>query len=204
MTVKDGGKAKGVRCSIVSEKPNDPQDKPAGFMKTNIHFGGVQREVSKNLFIIMGVAGSGKTTVGKKLAAAWGVPFFDADDFHSEENRKKMQTGVPLVDGDRAPWLRKLNQLLRQQSGKAVLACSALKAQYREVLQSELVDGIQWIYLEGDRDLIAQRLALRTGHYMAPDMLPSQFRILEPPADAWTFNVRHSVDEIVQSILESC
>ena len=158
----------------------------------------------KNIFIIMGVAGSGKTTVGKKLAAAWGVPFFDADDFHSDENRKKMQAGVPLVDGERAPWLQKLNQVLRQQSGTVVLACSALKAQYREMLHSELVGGIQWICLEGDRDLIAQRIALRQGHYMAPDMLPSQYQILEPPTDAWTFNVRHSVDEIVQSIVESC
>lgn len=138
------------------------------------------------IVILMGVTGTGKTTVGKVLAELTGWPFHDADDFHSPANVKKMRSGVPLTDADRWPWLDRLNALLRvaqAKGGSAILGCSALKQRYRDRLQQGLED-VRWVYLKGDIELIRSRLQARKGHYMNPALLQSQFDALEPPRDA--------------------
>ena len=153
--------------------------------------------------IVMGVSGSGKTTIGKVLASKLGWDFYDADDFHPQENISKMENRIPLTDSDRAPWLASLHDLIescltRNRSG--VLACSALKESYRQkLLQGN--DGVQLIYLKGSYKLIWSRMASRKDHYMKPEMLKSQFDALEEPTDALVIEISHSVDEIVQEIL---
>jgi gluconokinase len=138
------------------------------------------------IVVVMGVTGAGKTTVGRALARALGAGFVDADDYHPPANVEKMRGGVPLTDADRAPWLARLNALLRERAGSggsAVLACSALKAAYRETLFRDLPDA-RLVYLRGSRETIERRLAERRGHYMNPALLESQFAALEEPADA--------------------
>ncbi|HET6597227.1 MAG TPA: gluconokinase [Anaerolineales bacterium] len=154
--------------------------------------------------IVMGVAGSGKTTVGEALAQRLGWNFYDADAFHPAENITKMANGTPLNDADRAPWLAALHALVStslKENRSAVLACSALKKSYRE----QLIVGkatVQVVYLKGSYDLIWSRISSRKGHYMKPAMLQSQFEALEEPQNAWTFDVSLSVDEIVQEIIQ--
>ena len=153
--------------------------------------------------IVMGVSGSGKTTIGRRLAEAFALPFFDADDWHSPESVAKMRAGTPLTDADRWPWLDRLNALLRERAGSsgAVLACSALKAAYRDRLRAGLPQ-CRLVHLTGDRALIAERLAARRGHYMNPALLDSQFATLEPPADAITASIAAPVERIVGWIVE--
>jgi len=132
--------------------------------------------------VVMGVAGSGKSTVGRALAAELGWPFFDGDDFHPEGNLRKMRAGTPLDDGDRAPWLDRLAALLReqlQQGTSAVLACSALKARYRARLAVD--DRVRFVFLDVDREELVRRLALRRDHFLPAALLDSQLRELEPP-----------------------
>lgn len=159
----------------------------------------------KTRFIIMmGVAGSGKTTVGELLAQQLGWNFYDADAFHPAENVAKMANGTPLDDADRAPWLAALRALIStsfEENRPAVLACSALKESYRKQLLQDH-DGVQIVYLKGSYDLIWSRISRRQDHYMKPEMLQSQFEALEEPMDALTVNVSRPVDEIVQSILK--
>ena len=153
-------------------------------------------------FLIMGVAGCGKTTVGRLLADRLQWDFFDADDFHPSANIAKMEAGIPLDDSDRAPWLASLNGMLLStlQSGRhPVLACSALKESYRAVLRQR-VDGLQIVYLKGSYEVILSRLADRQGHYMKPEMLRSQFETLEEPSDALVLDVRLGVERIVDEI----
>ncbi|MGH7739373.1 MAG: gluconokinase [bacterium] len=153
------------------------------------------------VLILMGVAGCGKTTVGTRLAERLRVPFFDADDFHSKENRARMAQGTPLTDADRAEWLQRLVQSIRvwnQEQPLTLLACSALKHSYREVLAQ--AGGVEWIYLAGNRDLIAQRLADRQGHFFNPTLLESQFQDLEAPTDIWTIDVTPPVEILVERI----
>lgn len=156
-------------------------------------------------FIIMGVSGSGKTSVGEALAKHLGWDFYDADDFHPSENVAKMASGTPLNDSDRAPWLATLHDLI-SSSLKAdqpgVLACSALKERYRQQLLKDNV-GVQFIYLMGSYDLIWSRMSKRQDHYMKPQMLKSQFEALEEPTNALTMDISKSVDEIVGDILKS-
>lgn len=130
-------------------------------------------------YIIMGVSGSGKTTVGTLLAKELGLPFHDADSFHPKANIDKMTSGIPLNDNDRLPWLEALRTAVSSWERGGVLACSALKESYRKLLSQG--NDIEWIYLEGDFDLIEQRMAARK-HYMKPEMLRSQFNDLEPPS----------------------
>lgn len=139
------------------------------------------------IIIVMGVTGTGKTTIGQAIAARLRLPFFDADDFHSAENIAKMRAGTPLTDDDRAPWLSCLNELLKKhvserKSEGAVLACSALKAAYRERLRCSL-HGVRFIYLRGSREILNARLIERRGHYMNPALLDSQLATLEPPTE---------------------
>jgi gluconokinase len=138
------------------------------------------------IVVVMGVTGAGKTTVGRLLAARLDAAFLDADDYHPEANVAKMRGGTPLTDADRWPWLARLNAALRAHAARgaaAVLACSALKASYREALLGR-VDDARLVYLRGSRETIAARLAGRRGHYMDPALLDSQFAALEEPTGA--------------------
>ena len=153
------------------------------------------------IILLMGVSGSGKTTVGKALAASLGWKYFDGDDFHPATNVAKMRAGVPLDDADRQPWLESLAQLISENihAGKsAVLACSALKQTYRDTLS--ISDDVRVVYLNVDSETIAERLSTRRDHYMNPNLLASQFETLEEPEDALEIDARLSVDAIVQRI----
>src|SRR6476660_5656974 len=154
--------------------------------------------------IVMGVSGSGKTSVGKALAEHLKWDIYDADDFHPPENVVKMANGIPLDDADRAPWLAALHQLISDSlrlDRPGVLACSALKERYRQQLLHGN-DGVQLVYLKGSYELIWSRMQKRTGHYMKPRMLLSQFEVLEEPSEALTVDISLSVEEIVQFIIE--
>jgi gluconokinase len=154
------------------------------------------------IILLMGVQGSGKTTVGQALAERLGWRFADADSFHPPENIAKMAAGVPLDDADRAPWLAALrteiDRTLRSHTN-LVLTCSALKDRYRRVL---LTDGVALVYLRGTQALIASRLASRAGHFAKLDLLKSQFVDLEEPTDAFNVDVSSSVPEIVQAVAD--
>lgn len=158
------------------------------------------------IIVLMGVTGTGKTTVGLALAQATGWIFADADDFHSEQNRAKMASGIPLNDDDRAPWLEALHSQILQwiQSGRsAILACSALKQSYRDALsRPPAQSSVRFVWLDGPEALIHQRMEARHGHYMPPSLLPSQIAALEPPKDAIRISIQESVPEIVQEIFD--
>jgi gluconokinase len=154
------------------------------------------------LVVIMGVTGVGKTTVGRLIAGRLGARFVDADDFHPPENVAKMRAGIPLDDDDRQPWLAALNAQLREAArrGEAVvLACSALKSAYRERLR-EGIPGLRFVHLVGARELIAERLGARPGHYMNPALLDSQFATLERPDDALSFDVGPAPEELANAV----
>ena len=151
----------------------------------------------------MGVSGSGKTTLGKALAQKLGWEFFDADDFHPPANIAKMTAGIPLSDTDRAPWLAALHdQLLStlKADHHPVLACSALKERYRFQLLEGL-RGIEIIYLKGSYDLILTRMSRRAGHYMKPEMLRSQFKVLEEPAYAFVLDAFLPLNDMIEKIV---
>jgi gluconokinase len=155
------------------------------------------------VIILMGVSGVGKTTVGMRLAAALGCGFRDADDFHVPESIAKMAAGVPLTDEDRWPWLARLRELIRGalESGEnVVLACSALKKVYRERLTVDPTRE-RWVYLWAPREVIAQRLAARRGHYMPPTLLDSQLATLELSEDVLTVDASADPDAVVATIL---
>jgi carbohydrate kinase (thermoresistant glucokinase family) len=150
----------------------------------------------------MGVTGSGKTTVGGLLARRLGVPFYDADDFHPEANVKKMAAGIPLTDEDRLPWLLRLSGEMPawERAGGAVLACSALRQSYREILEGGGRD-VRFIYLRAPQSLIAERVHGRRGHFMPETLVASQFATLEEPREALAVDVDRSPEEIVEAIL---
>ena len=138
-----------------------------------------------SLIVVMGVAGAGKTTVGRILAEQIGWEFVDADDYHSRANRAKLAAGVELTDEDRAGWLRTLNRVIQRcisRGVNVVLACSALKQHYRATLTRSIADS-QFVYLRATRELCRSRLATRT-HFFNPTLLDSQFATLEEPAEA--------------------
>lgn len=152
----------------------------------------------------MGVSGCGKSSMGKKIAEHFGYPFFDGDDYHSAGNVEKMRQGIPLTDEDRFGWLETLNHILKDNES-AVVACSALKPIYRDILRSG-IDNLAIIYLQGDFDTIWQRHQKRAGHYFnGKSMLESQFATLVEPideADVIAVDIRHAIDEVYrQSIL---
>jgi gluconokinase len=156
------------------------------------------------IVVLMGVSGSGKTTVGKVLARRLGWTFYDADDYHPAANVAKMHAGIPLTDQDRKPWLQALAQLIDEARGRhesIVLACSALKHAYQEYLRHHIQD-VKYVYLFGSKDLIEKRLAARQGHFMNPALLSSQFETLEPPEGAIRVDVSRSPDEIASEIEE--
>jgi gluconokinase len=153
------------------------------------------------IILLMGVAGSGKTTVGRLLAQDLKLRYHEADDFHSAANKAKMTGGTPLDDEDRAPWLAAIRARMEEcvrEGQSAVFSCSALKEKYRQVLTAGL--RVTLVYLSGDRELLLERLQGRRGHYMKTAMLDSQLATLEPPQDALKLDVRHSPAELVDEI----
>jgi carbohydrate kinase (thermoresistant glucokinase family) len=156
--------------------------------------------------VVMGVSSSGKTTIGKLLAARLGWTFEDGDRFHPAANVDKMKSGIALTDEDRWPWLHAIAAWIddtRRAAGHGVVACSALKRGYRDILIGARPD-VRLAYLEGDEALIAQRIAARRGHFMPPALLHSQFEALEPPGPdehPVTVPIDRTPDEIVDRIL---
>ena len=153
------------------------------------------------VIILMGVSGAGKTTVGQLLASQLNYEFADADDYHSATNIEKMRNGIPLTDADRAPWLETLRALITTwiaTGQNAVLACSALKREYREELQ--IAPEVQFVYLKGTPQLLHQRLHARQGHYMTEQMLDSQLATLEEPEHALAIDVDRTPAGIAKEI----
>jgi gluconokinase len=166
----------------------------------------MRRQIDGNhamIIVLMGVSGSGKTTIGKELSRQLAWTFVDADDFHPAANLAKMHRGEPLTDEDRWPWLGAIRQrlLLAAHRGEnVVLACSALKHAYQEYLTHEEPAHIYYVYLRGSEELIRQRLAARKGHFMDPHLLLSQFETLEPPEHAVEVDIAQPPDEIAAEI----
>ncbi|HAA12542.1 MAG TPA: gluconate kinase [Cytophagales bacterium] len=158
-------------------------------------------ENPSNIHLIAGVSGSGKTSVGQALAQRLAVPFFDADAFHPQANLTKMEQGHPLTDADRWPWLQALNTHLRQQTNTGcVLACSALKESYRQVLAEGLGNEVLWVFLTGTFELIHTRMQQRN-HFMPPALLQSQFDAWETPPYGLQLDVAETVESLVNQII---
>jgi gluconokinase len=154
----------------------------------------------------MGVSGSGKSLIGAGFARALGVDFVEGDEYHSAENVDRMSRGIPLTDDDRARWLRSLAARIREakEGGSGlVISCSALKRSYRDILRAD-APGLRFVYLKGGRELSAQRLAGRRGHFMQPSLLESQFTIFEEPLPdegAWVYDITRPAQDIVTALV---
>lgn len=156
-----------------------------------------------SFIVVMGVSGSGKTTIGRGLADALGWPFYEGDDLHPRSNVEKMAQGIPLTDADRQPWLEAIRHLMDEHiaGGKsAVITCSALKQAYRDYLKQGR-DEVVFVYLKGSFELLRERIAQRKGHYMPVDLLESQFATLEEPLDAIVVDADQDSDSAVQSVM---
>jgi gluconokinase len=163
------------------------------------------RQVQPTVIVLMGVAGAGKTTVGRALAASLDWTFYDADDFHSASNVEKMRAGIPLDDADRRPWLASLRDLVARlvaDRTHGVLACSALKESYREALvpAGTLRGAVAFVQLDVAPSVVERRLAERRGHYMQASLVASQFAALEEPRDALRVDAERPVAELVAEI----
>ena len=155
------------------------------------------------IIVLMGVSGSGKTTVGEVLAQRLSWTFLDADAFHPPANVAKMHQGIPLTDADRAPWLEALRRRIDAAAANGeniVLACSALKHAYQEYLQAHAPEAVHYVWLSGSEELIRQRMASRKGHFFPPGLLHSQFETLEPPEHAVTVDITPGPAEIAETI----
>jgi gluconokinase len=153
------------------------------------------------IIVLMGVTGSGKSTVGKLLAQQLGWKFFEGDDFHSPANIEKMRRGMPLNDDDRRPWLEAIRESIRkmvERSENAVIACSALKHSYRQMLR--ITGEVVFVYLKANIDTVRERLRNRTGHFMNPDLIQSQFDTLEESEQALRVDASLPPGEIVRRI----
>jgi carbohydrate kinase (thermoresistant glucokinase family) len=153
----------------------------------------------------MGVSGSGKTSIGKLLAKKTGYLFYDADNFHPQQNIEKMKAGEALTDEDRSPWLLHINQFVIEaiRSHSIIFACSALKASYRKLLSRQIASRCHWVFLQGSFETIQQRMQQRKDHYMPASLLQSQFDALEIPTGAITVDINLSPEVMVNQILSS-
>lgn len=196
VTINDVAQLAGVLPSTVFNLLNGRSQQPTSVStKLEEHQG-----ETMTAYIVMGVSGCGKTTVGMALAKKLDCPFYDGDDFHPPENVAKMASGVPLDDDDRAPWLARLHDLLAghvERGETAVLACSALKKKYREQLQVN--KQTCFIFLQGSFELIWERMQARQNHYMKAEMLQSQFDALEPPSADEAITI--AIDQEIKLIL---
>jgi gluconokinase len=162
--------------------------------------------MNKGLYVVMGVSGSGKSLIGSAFASALGVDFVEGDQYHSAENVRRMKAGIPLTDKDRETWLRSLAARLREarDAGNGlVIACSALKRSYRDVLRAEAKD-LRFVFLKGQRSLIAERLSNRLGHFMPASLLESQLDTLEEPSpdeNAWVCEITQSPETLVATLV---
>jgi gluconokinase len=159
--------------------------------------------------VVMGIAASGKSTLAQALARELGWDFIEGDDYHPDTNIEKMRSGTPLDDADRLPWLQGINNQLLQltELGRdAVIACSALKRRYREIL-GRGIDPLRYVYLCGDPELIRQRISARKDHFMPPELLDSQMAVMEPPQNALWISVdlplEEQVAQVRQAIMDS-
>jgi len=163
----------------------------------------------KPLIVVMGVAGSGKTTLAARLAEKLGIPFVEGDSLHPAANVKKMAGGIPLTDDDRWPWLEAIGERMeveRVTGHGVVVACSALKRAYRDCLRRKVHGRVQFILLDGSRELIGARMKKRKGHFMPPALLDSQFATLErPKADehATVLDISHTIPSLVTEAVRS-
>lgn len=158
---------------------------------------------SKTVLVVMGVSGSGKTAIGQLLSKKLDRPFFDGDDFHPEANVQKMKSGSPLNDDDRKDWLLALNKLcVEHRHTGAIIACSALKKNYRSLLRAGMGNCIAFVYLEGSFELIKSRLEQRKDHFMPATLLQSQFDTLEPPTKEITVSIDQTPKQIVSEVLQ--
>jgi carbohydrate kinase (thermoresistant glucokinase family) len=154
----------------------------------------------------MGVSGSGKSVIGAALARALGVDFVEGDEYHSAENVRRMAAGIPLTDEDRVQWLRTLAKRIHEAKDAGtglVVSCSALKRSYRDILRAAAPE-LRFVFLKGERALIAERLAGRRGHYMPASLLDSQLAILEEPSpdeDAFVSDIRESPESLVAALV---
>jgi gluconokinase len=160
-----------------------------------------------NVIIVMGVSGAGKTAVGQALATSLGWPFHEGDDYHPPRNVEKMSRGQALTDDDRAPWLDALAHLIHSiatNAGHGVLACSALKHQYRKVLvPPRLRSAARFVYLDVPREVLRERLAKREHHFAPPELLDSQLATLEEPRDALRVDGNRPIPDVVRTIREA-
>jgi gluconokinase len=158
--------------------------------------------------IVMGVSGSGKTTIGVALAKAMGIAFFDGDDLHSPVARAKMTAGTPLTDEDRAPWLDRIGRLLADDAAHpdgAIVACSALRRAYRDRLRAVVGPSLRFVFLKGDKALMRDRVAARKGHYMPASLIDSQFAALESPeaeSDVVTVPADADLSRVIDETIE--
>lgn len=163
-----------------------------------------ERPLPHPFLVVMGVSGSGKSTVGAALARRIGVPFVDADDLHPAGNIAKMSRGEPLDDDDRWPWIEAIGRWLAEHPGGGVVSCSALKRSYRDRLRGHAA-GLEFLHLHGSREVIERRQASRPGHFMPASLLSTQFATLEPLAAderGLVIDVDRSVDQIVQTYVD--
>ncbi|HQU68621.1 MAG TPA: gluconokinase [Albidovulum sp.] len=156
----------------------------------------------KRAVVVMGVSGAGKSTVGRVFANRIGAPFIEGDDLHPEANRRKMAGGVPLTDADRLPWLKAVAAAIRAtQAPEVVVACSALRRSYRDLIRAEAVCPVIFLLLTGEAAVLGQRLRARQGHFMPATLLDSQLAQLEPPGPDeahLTIDIGTPVEEVVE------
>jgi gluconokinase len=153
------------------------------------------------VIILMGVSGSGKTTIGNLLSKRTGFPFFDGDDYHPDANIRKMAGGTPLTDQDRKAWITQMADVINRATAKhKILACSALSEFIRALMIKEIMEPCYFVFLKGEYDLIKERMEKREEHYMKPGMLASQFETLEEPKSALTIGIENSPAYICDTI----
>ena len=164
----------------------------------------MKRLDTANVLYVMGVSGSGKSTIGRAVAEKLEWPFYDGDDFHPLENIDKMASGQPLNDEDRQGWLEAIHTFSVdhiKERGALIIACSALKESYRDLLEKELPGSVKWVFLSGSFELISKRMEAREGHFMPPALLRSQFDALEIPSDAIQVDISKPIEEVVSYVI---